>query len=325
MRIYFAPLEGITGYLYRNAFHEFFGEGIDKYFTPFIATIHGGNLKKRSLTDVLPENNERLPIVPQILGNNAEDFIALCGQLKQLGYEEVNLNLGCPYRTVVSKGKGAGFLGKKEELKAFLDCIFDKERTAISIKTRIGKDSPKEFEELLALFAQYPLKELIIHPRTVQDFYANKPNMTVFEQALFKVSMPVCYNGDIFTKEDYEHFQKKYPEVDRIMIGRGFLTNPGLLREIRQDQEITKEEIRAFHNRLYEDYERVMSGEKDTLFKMKELWNYLQYLFEDREEETRKEKYLKQIRKAQRKTDYKAAVNTLFRECEIKQGAGFKG
>lgn len=322
MKIYFAPLEGITGYLYRRVFHEFFGEGMDKYFTPFIATIHGGNLKKRSLTDVLPENNEGLPVIPQILSNQAEDFTALCRQLKALGYEEVNLNLGCPYRTVVSKGKGAGLLGRKDELEAFLDGIFEKAQTEISIKTRIGKDSPEEFEELLTLFAKYPLKELIIHPRTVQDFYGNKPNMPAFEKALLHTSAPVCYNGDILTREDLEGFHQKYPEVDRIMIGRGFLANPGLLREIRKGKTAEKEEIKAFHDRLYEEYEKVMSGEKNTLFKMKELWNYLPYLFEDGEEGKEKEKCLKQIRKAQRGADYKAAVNALFMDCGMRREAG---
>lgn len=316
MRFYFAPLEGITGYLYRNAFQEFFGEEVDRYFTPFIATAHEGTVKNRSLKDIMPENNRGIALVPQILGNNAPDFIFLSKQLRELGYKEVNLNLGCPYGTVVSKGKGAGFLAKKEELKEFLSEIYSAGITEISIKTRIGKDSPEEFEELLDLYNQFPVKELIIHPRIQLDFYKNKPNMAVFEQALIKSRNPICYNGDIFTVEDYRKFHEKYPQTDKIMIGRGLLVNPALLRVIQGGKALEKKELKGFHDRLYTDYSKVM-GDKNTLFKMKELWNYFRYLFPEGDKE------LKKVRKAQRSADYEAAVRELFAVCEIKKNAGF--
>lgn len=316
MRFYFAPLEGITGYLYRNAFQEFFGEEVDRYFTPFIATAHEGTVKNRSLKDIMPENNRGIALVPQILGNNAPDFISLSKQLRELGYKEVNLNLGCPYGTVVSKGKGAGFLAKKEELKEFLSEIYSAGITEISIKTRIGKDSPEEFEELLDLYNQFPVKELIIHPRIQLDFYKNKPNMAVFEQALIKSRNPICYNGDIFTVEDYRKFHEKYPQTDKIMIGRGLLVNPALLRVIQGGKALEKKELKGFHDRLYTDYSKVM-GDKNTLFKMKELWNYFRYLFPEGDKE------LKKVRKAQRSADYEAAVRELFAVCEIKKNAGF--
>lgn len=315
MRFYFAPLEGITGYLYRNAFQEFFGEEVDRYFTPFIATAHEGTVKNRSLKDIMPENNRGIALVPQILGNNAPDFISLSKQLRELGYKEVNLNLGCPYGTVVSKGKGAGFLAKKEELKEFLSEIYSAGITEISIKTRIGKDSPEEFEELLDLYNQFPVKELIIHPRIQLDFYKNKPNMAVFEQALIKSRNPICYNGDIFTVEDYRKFHEKYPQTDKIMIGRGLLVNPALLRVIQGGKALEKKELKGFHDRLYTDYSKVM-GDKNTLFKMKELWNYFRYLFPEGDKE------LKKVRKAQRSADYEAAVRELFAVCEIKKNAG---
>lgn len=316
MRFYFAPLEGITGYLYRNAFQEFFGEEVDRYFTPFIATAHEGTVKNRSLKDIMPENNRGIALIPQILGNNAPDFISLSKQLRELGYKEVNLNLGCPYGTVVSKGKGAGFLAKKEELKEFLSEIYSAGITEISIKTRIGKDSPEEFEELLDLYNQFPVKELIIHPRIQLDFYKNKPNMAVFEQALIKSRNPICYNGDIFTVEDYRKFHEKYPQTDKIMIGRGLLVNPALLRVIQGGKALEKKELKGFHDRLYTDYSKVM-GDKNTLFKMKELWNYFRYLFPEGDKE------LKKVRKAQRSADYEAAVRELFAVCEIKKNAGF--
>ena len=327
MQIYYAPLEGITGFLYRNLFHEYFGEGIDKYFTPFLVPTGGGYTKNRSMKDILPEYNEGMPVVPQLLSNNAEDFLALSGKIRDFGYEEINLNLGCPYRTVVSKGRGSGFLAKKEELESFLDRIFAgcQDRIAISVKTRIGLESMEEWEEILELYNQYPMKELIIHPRLQKEFYTGKPHMEAFDLALAKSKNPLCYNGDIFTREDYLKFTEHYLTVDKVMIGRGFLTNPGLLSEIRQGKKMTKGELKEFHDRLYKEYRILMGEDKNTLFKMKELWNYMQYLFIGNLQDKTAEKYIKKIRKALKATEYEAAVNGLFRECEIREGAGFEG
>lgn len=352
MQIYYAPLEGITGYLYRNLYQEYFGTGIDKYFTPFIVPSGGGYTKHKSMRDILPENNEGMPIVPQLLSNNAEDFLILAEKIKELGYEEVNLNLGCPYRTVVSKGRGSGFLGKKQELKEFLDAIFEDcdGKMDISIKTRIGMQDLGEWEEILELYNRYPMKELIIHPRLQKEFYSGTPHKEAFELALAKSKNPLCYNGDIFTKEDYLDFTKQYPQVDKIMIGRGFLVNPGLYREITGGEPMTKEEFKAFHDRLYKEYRSYMGEDRNTHFKMKELWHYMQYLFVTNKADVSAAvggadagkigeavggadmagsetawKYIKKIRKSVKAAEYEAAVNGLLRECEIREGATFEG
>lgn len=325
MRIYFAPLEGITGFLYRNIFHECFGEGMDKYFTPFLVPTGGGFTKHRSMKDILPEHNEGIPIVPQLLSNNAEDFIGLTKILSDFGYREVNLNLGCPYQTVVSKGRGSGFFAKTEELEKFLDEIFTgcKGLAEISVKTRIGLNSEEEWERLLAIYNKFPLKELIVHARTRKDFYGGKPNLRAYEYAEENSRNPLCYNGDIFTKEDYDRFYVNCKTSESIMIGRGFLVNPGLLREIRGEDMITQKEMIAFHDRLYKEYFELLQSDTNTLYKMKELWNYWQYLFEP--EEKPMAKYIKQIRKAQKGRDYEAAVRELFAACKIKEGASFEG
>ncbi|MEQ8199412.1 MAG: tRNA-dihydrouridine synthase family protein, partial [Clostridiaceae bacterium] len=197
MKYYLAPMEGITGYIYRNSYEKFFCN-IDKYFTPFIVPNRSRSLKTKELRDILPENNKDINnIVPQILTNDSEGFIATAKKLQQLGYKEINLNLGCPSGTVVSKNRGSGFLAQREELDVFLDEIFKMDHMKISIKTRIGKDSPEEFYELIKIYNKYPLEELIIHPRTRNDFYGNKPNLEVFKDALSLSTNPVCYNGDI--------------------------------------------------------------------------------------------------------------------------------
>ena len=203
MKYYLAPMEGITGHIYRNAYAKYF-DNIDKYFTPFIVPNQSTSLKTKELRDMLPENNEGLYIVPQILTNDAEGFITTAKKLQQLGYDEINLNLGCPAGTVVSKNRGSGFLSQRDELDSFLDEIFKINDMKISVKTRIGKDSPDEFYELIKIYNKYPMEELIIHPRTRQDFYGNTPNLDVFKDAISLSENTLCYNGDIFTVEDYK-------------------------------------------------------------------------------------------------------------------------
>ena len=253
MKYYLAPMEGITGHVYRNSYEKFF-HNIDKYFTPFIVPTSSKSFKTKELRDVLPENNKGMNIVPQILTNDSEGFINTAIKLQQLGYNEVNLNLGCPSGTVVSKGRGSGFLAKREELDIFLEDIYKKDDIKISIKTRIGKDSPEEFYELIKIFNKYPIEELIIHPRTRQDFYGNKPNLEVFKDAINLSTNPICYNGDIFTSDDYKNFTKSFPEVNELMLGRGVLANPGLISEINNNTVLDKEVLKEFHDDILFNY-----------------------------------------------------------------------
>lgn len=308
MKFYFAPLEGLTGYIYRNAHQALFQNDIDKYFSPFIAANQSESFKAKELNDILPENNQGQVLVPQILTNKAKDFIHTSKKLNVLGYEEVNLNLGCPSGTVVAKNRGSGFLAKQEELDAFLDEIFTTSVTQISIKTRIGKEQPEEFYELIEIFNKYPIKELIIHPRIQKDFYKNKPNLEVFKDALSLSKNPVCYNGDIFTVEDYKEFVANFPSVDTIMLGRGLLRNPALIASITGNGNLDINLLKEFHDKVYAGYKEVLYGDKNVLFKMKELWFYMITLFSDNE------KYLKKIKKSERLWDYDIAVSSLFRE-----------
>lgn len=315
MKYYLAPMEGVTGYIYRNTYEEFF-HNIDKYFTPFIVSNKSRSLKTKELRDVLPENNEGVNIVPQILSNDSESFIITTRRLQKLGYNEVNLNLGCPAGTVVSKYRGSGFLAKREELDRFLDEIYKIDDIKISIKTRIGKDSPEEFYELIKIYNKYPLEELIIHPRTQKDFYGNKPNLEVFKDGISLSVNPVCYNGDIFTKDNYEKFIKEFPNINTIMLGRGILANPGLIDEIKNNTFIDKNVLKDFHDKVFSRYIEVYNEEKNAMFRMKELWSYMIYMFSNNK------KYAKDIRKAQRVADYNLAVSRIFREQEIIKGAG---
>lgn len=305
MRFYFAPLEGISGYVYRNAWEKHFGP-VDKYFTPFLSPNQKGTFSSRERNDILPEHNEGMKVVPQILTNRAEDFIRTAKELREYGYEEVNLNLGCPAGTVVSKKRGSGFLAEPELLEECLAEIFLKLDMKVSVKTRIGKEDPEEWRRLLEIYDQFPMEELIIHPRTRNDFYNQPLHMDVFEEMLRLSRNKVCYNGDLFTKEAYETIQSRFPRVDRVMIGRGIIRNPGLIRELKGQDPMTKEEMRAFHDTVYRGYQEVMSGDRNTLFKMKELWCYMATLWPEGES------FGKKIKKANRLSEYELAVSRWF-------------
>ena len=201
MKYYMAPMEGLTGYIYRNAYHACY-HPMDKYFTPFLSPKANSSLSFRELNDILPEHNQGMYVVPQILTNQAEDFIRTAKELQEYGYSEINLNLGCPSGTVVSKYKGAGFLGLPDSLDRFLDEVCGKMEgmgMELSVKTRLGLVSPDEFTGLLEIYNRYPLKELILHPRVRTDYYKNTPNMPAFGSGFDGCRAPVCYNGDIFT------------------------------------------------------------------------------------------------------------------------------
>lgn len=311
MRYYMAPMEGLTGYVYRNAFHRHFG-GVDKYFTPFLANK---KLSHREQNDILPEHNAGMEVVPQILANRAEDFLCIAGELKKYGYGSVNLNLGCPSGTVTAKGRGAGFLSLPEELDAFLGEIFDACELNISIKTRIGSRSAGEWERLLAIYEKYPLDELIIHPRVLRDYYKNTPNLEAYACAAERSGHTLCYNGDITDVTSYGKLRERFPGTDRVMLGRGLLANPWLPEKLRVYEHggmgaahpgPEKERLRAFCDDILAGYCAAMSGDRNVLFKMKELWGYMGTLFWE------PQKYLKRIRKAENIKEYEAAVTALF-------------
>lgn len=310
MNLYFAPLEGIGGYIYRNAQADYF-EKADKYYSPFLAPNQNRSISPKEYKDIAPEHNEDITLVPQIMANNAEIFLKAAQELEQLGYKEINLNLGCPSRTVVTKYRGAGFLAKPDALEQFLEEVYSKLNIRLSLKTRLGMEDEEEFEHLLDIYNKFPVSELIIHPRVQTDYYKNTPRMESFLNALEKSKNPVVYNGDIFNKEKYQQVMKQM-DVSGVMLGRGVLANPALFGEIRGTEKLSKERLLEFHERLLADYTQEMSGERNVLFKMKELWFYLAWSF------TNTEKYEKKIRKAQHLSDYRLVVKQLFFEQELR-------
>ena len=300
---YFAPLEGVTDSLYRQVHHRFF-PGVDKYFTPFLSPTQHHVFTPRELREILPEQNKGIPVVPQLLTRNADDFLWCARELKAMGYDEVNLNLGCPSGTVTAKRKGSGLLQDLGELEGFLDQIFSDADLSISVKTRLGYAGPEEFPALLDLFNRYPIRELTVHPRIRTDFYRHPVRMEGFTLAAERAKAPLCYNGDLVSRADLADVSRRFPNVDRVMIGRGLVANPALLSPAPAD----KDTLRAFHDALYEGYTQRFGSRRNAMLRLKEIWFYLSCLFED------SERTLRKLRKTTDTGNYETIVDGLFRD-----------
>ena len=310
MKIYFAPLEGITTYIFRNAFNGIYGNA-DKFFAPFISPSEKCPMTPKERKDVSPENNAGIYLVPQILTCKSECFIDAARELRAMGYDEVNLNLGCPSGTVCAKGKGAGFLPETLELQRFLDNIYayaESDNMKISIKTRLGYFNPDEFYDLVDIFNNFPVSELIVHPRIRSDFYKGEPRKEYFKYALERSRIPLVYNGNIFSCKDYSGLTDAFnSDLDPIMLGRGLISDPSLADKLKGSAaETDYAKFRQLHDTLYHEYQKVMSPDINVLYKMRELWSYWQVLFDGKERE------LKKLLKAKKYEEYEIATIRIF-------------
>lgn len=282
MRISFAPLEGITGRVYRSIHRTMF-PGLDAYYAPFFAPTGDSPFTGRVLAELDPERNPGVPLVPQLLTNRAEDFIAAARSLRELGYQEINLNLGCPSGTVTAKGKGSGLLMDPDFLDRFLDGVFSGTSVPVSVKTRLGYNTPEEFPRLLEVFNRYPIACLTIHPRVRPEKYRGAVHMDLFALAVAESKNPVCYNGDLTSVAGVRALEAQFPGLDAAMIGRGAIADPALLRRLRGGSAASKEELQAFTQELYRAYQDFYGQAAPASQRMKEVWFYLIHLFENGE------------------------------------------
>ena len=310
MKIYCAPLEGITGYIFRNAYNGIYGH-IDKYFAPFISPAENCPITPRERKDITPENNKGINLVPQILTCRSDCFIEAAKELQSMGYREINLNLGCPSGTVCAKGKGAGFLPETAALQKFLDDIYaygESEGMSISIKTRLGYYNPDEFYDLLEIFNAFPVSELIVHPRIRADFYKGEPRREYYAYALEHSKIPLVYNGNIYTPENFEDLSSTLKtSPDPVMLGRGLISDPSLADKLNGSASVTDFiKFRKLHDTLYHEYQKVMSPDINVLYRMKELWTYWQVLFDG------KDKDIKRLLKAKKYAEYEEIVHRIM-------------
>ena len=301
MRYYFAPMEGITDSIFRRTHAKYFG-GVDRYYMPFLSpTIHR-TLTHKEDRELPFADSESFVAVPQILTKVADDFLWAAQVCADRGYQEVNLNVGCPSGTVVSKGKGSGMLRDPEALDRFLEEIFSKSPLDISVKTRLGIENSQEFPAILEVYNRYPIQELTIHPRTRKQFYDGDLHLDMFTYAIENSTNPLCFNGDLRISSDISNFSKQYPQIESVMIGRGLIADPGMLTP----GGTTRDALKSFTDELTESYIEAFGGARNAMFRMKENWNFLRHRFQD------SDRLWKQLRKTTDLGEYRAITTELF-------------
>ena len=307
MRYYFAPMEGLTDSIYRRLHHKYF-PGVDRYYMPFLSpTIH------RQLTH---KEDRELPFadsvdftaVPQVLTKVSEDFLWAAQVCQDRGYDEVNLNIGCPSGTVVSKGKGSGMLRNPADLDRFLDEIFSASPLSISVKTRLGLEKSEEFPAILEVLNQYPIKELTIHPRVRKQFYDGSVDREMFRYAAQNSRNRLCYNGDITELAQIDALQKEFPQLEAVMIGRSLIADPGMLCG-----GTDKAALEAFMNELLVRYTEAFGGSRNAMFRLKENWGMIHQRFEGCD------KLWKRLRKTTDLQEYRSITAEIFHTLDLKK------
>jgi len=309
--IYLAPIQGITDRIYRNLFPLYF-KGVDMAIAPFISSSKKMKPVNNLLREFYPDKNTGITTIPQIMSSKPEDFTKLANALYDIGYGTVNWNLGCPFPMVVKKGRGAGMLCYPARIESFLEKTMPALKPKLSIKLRIGLKYPDEVLQLIPIFNQYPLEELIIHPRTGVQMYEGKVDLDMFEQCLNLTKHRVVYNGDIDSFEKFEMLSLRFGSIKRWMIGRGLIGNPFLAEKIKFNTEKPYDEkiriMRAFHDNLFTEYLKILHGPAHITNKMKEIWTYMAGFFENGE------KIRKKINKTHHKDNYIDVVSKVFNE-----------
>lgn len=300
MHYYFAPMEGLTDSVFRRLHHRYF-PGVDRYYMPFLSPTVHRSLSHKEERELPPADSVKFAAVPQILTKNAEDFLWAAQVCRDRGYDEINLNTGCPSGTVVAKGKGSGMLRDAEALDAFLDAVFQKTPLPVSVKTRLGLESPEEFPAILEVFNRYPIRELTVHPRVRKQFYDGEVDGEMFAYAMKHSKIPLCYNGNLFTPSQINALQAQYPQLPAVMLGRGLIADPGMLSGGTDNALLER-----FMNELLEIYEADFGGSRNAMFRLKEHWSYLHTRFAG------SDRLWKRLRKTTDVSEFRSITREIF-------------
>jgi tRNA-dihydrouridine synthase len=313
-QIYLAPIQGITDYIFRNQILKHF-VGLDIVFAPFVRFQHGLEFKKSQLTDIQPINNQTEFFIPQILSKSAEEILYFAQYINNLGYKELNWNLGCPFPMVTNKQLGSGMLPYPEIIDQTLQNVFSKIETKLSVKMRLGLINSSESIDVIKILNNYPLSELIIHPRVGKQMYKGKVDLESFSKCLEISKHKICYNGDLNNYSDFVNLKNKFKSINTFMLGRGMIANPFLAEEITKEEVIDPgiklERFSLFHNELFENYATVLSGPGHLLTKMQQFWEYFSLSFED------SHKVFKMIKKAKSVEKYQNAIFEIFNKQDL--------
>ncbi len=315
-----APIQGITEYHFRNAFAKYF-KGVDSFYAPYLRLDNSGNFKKSKLKDVLAENNSGIHLIPQIMTNDADEFIMMTDYLAGQGYAEVNWNLGCPYPMVTNRKLGSGLLPFPDLIGEILGKVTSVIKTKLSVKLRSGLESDRDIYEILPLLNQFPLTSISIHPRIGTELYRFPANREVFEKCLKLTKHKLVYNGDINSLDKFKELSTGFNEIKNWMIGRALISNPFLADDIKQNKQEfpgnKKEIFFNFHQSLVEQYLNSFSGPSHFLNRMLAFWSYFSLSFSN------SHKVYKLIKKAGNINKFDSAIETIHsNEDWIEMGNG---
>jgi tRNA-dihydrouridine synthase len=305
-----SPLQGFTDFRFRNAFHRYFG-GIDTFYSPYIK-LNGKLVIKGSYErDILPENNTTLEVIPQIITNDAEEFLFVANYVQQLGYKELNWNLGCPYPMVAKCGMGSGLISNTSQIEHILKRVHNETDIIVSMKMRMGYENPTEILDVFPILEQYPIKNIAIHARIGKQLYKGGVDLDSFQKCLDTSKQKIYYNGDITSVEKFRMMQERFPSIDHWMIGRGLIADPFLPSMIKNNTtEYPKNKLEifeAFHDTIYQEYDAYLSGPTPIRMKMLGFWEYFSESFSN------PQKTFKKIKKAGNSKNYEIAVKEIFK------------
>lgn len=305
-----SPLQGFTDFRFRNAFHKHFG-GIDTFYSPYIK-LNGKLVVKGSYErDILPENNTTLEVIPQIITNDAEEFLFVAKYVQQFGYKELNWNLGCPYPMVAKCGMGSGLISNTSQIEHILKRVHNETDIIVSMKMRMGYENATEILDVFPVLDQYPIKNIAIHARIGKQLYKGGVDLDSFQNCLDHTKHKIYYNGDITSVTKFKELQERFPSIDHWMIGRGLIADPFLPSMIKKNTtEYPKNKLEifeAFHDEIYQKYDEYLSGPTPIRMKMLGFWEYFSESFSN------PQKTFKKIKKAGNSKNYEAAVKEIFK------------
>lgn len=308
-QIYFAPLQEATDFVYRRAHARQFGQA-DKYFSPYLVRQNDGTIKRSHQRDVLPENCLGYQLIPQIMAGTTADFLFLARQLCDWGYREINWNLGCPYPMVTNKGQGSGLLPHPEKIRQILEETLPLLPCRVSVKMRSGLNSPDEIRSVIPILNDFPISEVILHPRIGKQLYKGVADRDLFREVAATISHPLVYNGDIESENDFTKCQSQLEGIDRWMIGRGILKDPFLPMKLKKvalpGNKEKSEMLYRFHDEVIFDYSKLLSGSSHLLMRMTKFWSYFCFSFPE------PAKAFKRVKKATSAAKYEMAVRENF-------------
>ncbi|MFT5184329.1 MAG: tRNA-dihydrouridine synthase B [Flavobacteriales bacterium] len=306
-----SPLQGFTDHRFRNAFHKYFG-GIDTFYAPYIRLNGKLVIKPAYHRDLLPKNNSTLNVIPQIMTNDADEFLFVVEYVKSLGYNELNWNLGCPYPMVVNRCMGSGLINDPARIDHILKRVHEESDITVSMKMRMGFEHAEEILDVFPILDKYPIKNVAIHARIGKQLYKGGVDLPSFEKCLDTSKHKIYYNGDITSVQKYRQMCERFPNIDHWMIGRGLIADPFLPSMIKADTTDYPADRRKvfgkFHDTLYHEFEQALSGSSHLLLKMYSYWEYFSATFDN------PKKTLKMIKKAKSVGAYEDAVRQILKQ-----------